>query len=216
MKKLVYMAAFCAAFALASCGGNKTTEAPEAADSAAVTGESAEEIAANLADAAVADFEAAISGSEADASKVKEVTEKIQSEITKLQEAGDAEAAAAYASKVKAFLEKNADKLKSVDATSTTLTDLVNAAASLPENVTNTAEEGADAVKADTKAAVEAAKEAGKEAATTAVENAKAKANEKANEAVETANKKADEAIQKGAEKASNAISKGLNSLTKK
>lgn len=223
MKKLVYMAAICAAFAFASCGGNKTSDAAPAADSTAATGESGVEIATNIAESAVTDLDAALSADKVEADKVKEITANIQKTVKQLEEAGKTEEAAAYASKVKAYLEKNADKIKSVDASSLTVLDVVNAAANLPQSVKDAANEGVDAVKADgsaakaaATAATEAAKEAGKAAANQAVESAKAKANEEANKAVEKANKKADEAVQKGAQKASDAISKGLNSLGKK
>ncbi len=235
MKKLVFaVATFATLTFAASCGGNKTSDANAEADSAMVDSTADEAAAANLtpeeqaaaqaADEVTAQLDQALSQENADPAKVKESVAAIQKKVEELQAAGDTKAAAAYASKVQAYLNENAEKLKSIDPQSVTVASLVSSVVNAPETAKSAAQSAKEAVEGDAaavkaaaqkagdavKAAPEAAKAAAKAKATEATNAAVNKANQKASEAVEKANKKANEAVQKGADKAAKAIGKSL------
>lgn len=210
------MVAAVAAFSFASCGGNKTNDSAAEADSTAVVAQ-----AEAAADEATAQLDAVLAGENADPAKVKEALDGIKAKVEELQAAGDTEAAAAYASKVKEYIEEHADAIKNADPSSLTVLDLVNAAANLPQSAKDAASDAANAVTSDVdaakaagKAAVEGAADAAKAAATEKVteakENAEAAAKAKVDETKQAAKDKADAAVQKGAQKASNAVNKAL------
>ena len=223
MKKIAFAAALFAAFALASCGGNKTSDQNEtAADSTELgtpVSDSTIEDAASaeqLADTYTAQLEKELAAEHPDPAKVKQISEQIRQAAETLQNSGNAEVAKAYASKVKAYVEKNAEKLKSVDPESVTVLDVVNTVANLPQSVKDAAAEGVDAVKGDGEAAKAAGKQAVNDAKATAQKAAdRAKSDVKAarDAAAKKANDKANEAVQKGAAKANEAVSKGLKKV---
>ena len=223
MKKIAFAAALFAAFALASCGGNKTSDQNEtAADSTELgtpVSDSTIEDAASaeqLADTYTAQLEKELAAEHPDPAKVKQISEQIRQAAETLQNSGNAEVAKAYASKVKAYVEKNAEKLKSVDPESVTVLDVVNTVANLPQSVKDAAAEGVDAVKGDGEAAKAAGKQAVNDAKATALKAAdRAKSDVKAarDAAAKKANDKANEAVQKGAAKANEAVSKGLKKV---
>lgn len=238
MKKIAFAAALFAAFALASCGGNKTSDQNETATDSTALGtpvsDSTIEDAASaeqLADTYTAQLEKELSSEHPDPAKVKQISEQIRQAAETLQKSGNAEVAKAYASKVKAYVEKNAEKLKSVDPESVTVLDVVNTVANLPQSVKDAAAEGVDAVKGDGEAAkaagkqaVNDAKAAAEAAGKQAVNDAKAAAQKAADKAksdvkaardaaAKKANDKANEAVQKGAAKANEAVSKGLKKV---
>lgn len=231
MKKFALAVAAFAALTFASCGGNKTSDQNEAAqndstevpvsDATIETTADAEGLADNL----TTQLDAELQKDAPDAVKVKQLTDQIKQASEALQNSGNTEVAKAYASKVKNYLEQNADKIKSIDPQSITVLDVVNAAANLPQSAKDAAAQGVDAVKADgqaAKAAAEAAKGAAESAGKQVVSDAKAAAKQTADKAkadakaagdaaVKKANDKANEAVQKGAAKASDAINKGLS-----
>lgn len=209
MKKIVYVAALFAAFAFASCAGNKTSDQNGAtADSVAVdepVGDAAIEDVAGaekLADTYMAQLDALLKEKHPDVAKLKELTSQIGAAVENLQRSGNAEVVKTYASKVKNYLEENADKLRSIDPQSVKVMDVVNAAVNLPQSVKDAAEAGIDAAKSDGQTVKETMESAGKQA----VSDAKAAHDA----AVKKANEKASEAVQKGADKANEAISNGL------
>lgn len=213
MKKIVYVAALFAAFAFASCGGNKTSDQNGAtADSVAVdepVGDAAIEDVAGaekLADTYMAQLDALLKEKHPDVAKLKELTSQIGTAVENLQRSGNAEVVKTYASKVKNYLEENADKLRSIDPQSVKVMDVVNAAVNLPQSVKDAAEAGIDAAKSDGQTVKETMESAGKQA----VDKAKADAKAAHDAAVKKANEKASEAVQKGADKANEAISNGL------
>lgn len=219
MKKIVLMAAAVAAFTFASCGGNKTSdENVENADTVAVTDSAAATAEATAAaDEATAKLDAALSAEKADPAQVSEAIEAIELKVKELQESGNTEAAAAYASKVKTYLEEHKEQLKNIDPSSLTVVDLVSAAANLPQSAKDAASEAVGAVTGDASAAKEAGKAAVedvKSAAKSAASDAKTKVEDAAKAKVEEGKakvqKKADEAVQKGAKKASDAVGKAL------
>ena len=213
MKKIVYVAALFTAFAFASCAGNKTSDQNGAtADSVAVdepVGDAAIEDVAGaekLADTYMAQLDALLKEKHPDVAKLKELTSQIGAAVENLQRSGNAEVVKTYASKVKNYLEENADKLRSIDPQSVKVMDMVNAAVNLPQSVKDAAEAGIDAAKSDGQTVKETMESAGKQA----VDKAKADAKAAHDAAVKKANEKASEAVQKGADKANEAISNGL------
>ncbi len=224
MKKIVYVAALFAAFAFASCAGNKTSDQNGAtADSVAVdepVGDAAIEDVAGaekLADTYMAQLDALLKEKHPDVAKLKELTSQIGAAVENLQRSGNAEVVKTYASKVKNYLEENADKLRSIDPQSVKVMDVVNAAVNLPQSVKDAAEAGIDAAKSDGQTVKETMESAGKQAVSDAkaagkqaVDKAKADAKAAHDAAVKKANEKASEAVQKGADKANEAISNGL------
>lgn len=219
MKKIILMVAAMAAFTFTSCGGNQTSDGNvENADTVAVEGDEAVAAeAAAAADEATSKLDAVLSAENADPSKVSEAIASIEQKVKELQESGNVEAAAAYASKVKTYLEEHKDQLKSIDPSSLTVVDLVNAAANLPQSAKDAASEAVEAVTGDAsaakeagKAAVEGAKSAATEAASKAKTDVENAAKAKVEEGKAKVQKKADEAVQKGAKKASDAVGKAL------
>lgn len=220
MKKIIYAAALFAAFTFASCGGNKTADQQQvAADSvstdAAIADGTIESVAdaESLADKITSQLDQELQSENPDPAKVKKLTEQIRQCSETLKNGENAEIAKAYASKVKAYLEQNADKIKSIDPQSVTVLDVVNAAANLPQTVKDAAAEGVDAVKGDgaaAKAASQTVKAAAQQAGQKTVSDAKANAKATTDAAVKKANDKANAAVQKGAAKATDAINKGL------
>jgi len=230
MKKLMFFAACFAALTFCSCGGNKTSDASaEAVDSTAVDadGNSVKDPAAAAA-TSTEQLDAVLNAENADPAKVKEAVAAIEKKVEEFKASGDTEAAAAYASNVKAFLTEHADQIKKIDPTSVTVLDVVNAAANLPTTATDAAKGAADAAVSDANAAKDAAKAAAstaksaaenaakntvnsaKAAATSAAASATTAATQKVEKAKSDAKKKADDAVQKGANKAASAINKAF------
>ena len=217
MKKIVYVAALFAAFAFASCAGNKTSDQNGAtADSVAVdepVGDAAIEDVAGaekLADTYMAQLDALLKEKHPDVAKLKELTSQIGAAVENLQRSGNAEVVKTYASKVKNYLEENADKLRSIDPQSVKVMDVVNAAVNLPQSVKDAAKSDGQTVKETMESAGKQAVSDAKAAGNQAVDKAKADAKAAHDAAVKKANEKASEAVQKGADKANEAISNGL------
>lgn len=110
MKKIVYVAALFAAFAFASCAGNKTSDQNGAtADSVAVdepVGDAAIEDVAGaekLADTYMAQLDALLKEKHPDVAKLKELTSQIGAAVENLQRSGNAEVVKTYAAKVRIF-----------------------------------------------------------------------------------------------------------------
>lgn len=223
MKKIVWIAATAALLgvSLTSCGGNKTQNGDaESADTTGITSD-AENAASTAADEMTSKLDAALAQGTGDPEKVKTVLADIRKKVDELTASGQSEAAAAYASKLKSYIESHADELKRIDPSTLSVLDAVNAAANLPESVKKGAEKALDAAKQAGSTAAENAKNKAVETASQAVENAKndakttaekakADAKAKANEAAANAQKKANQAIQHGAEKAASALGKAL------
>lgn len=194
MKKILFALVVFATMLFASCAGNKTTEGTQEAITEAET--QAEELTAQL--------DQVLNAETIDSETAKTLLEQVEAKIAELQAAGQAEAAAAYASKVKTYLEKNAETITEILPESSTVIETVSAAAELPENVKDAASE-----------VVDAAEDAVKETVEEAVEDTKEAAEAKKEAAVESAKAAADEAIESGVSKASDAVSKGLQNLGK-
>lgn len=221
MKKIILMAVAVAAFTFTftSCGGNNTSDAnAENADTTAVGGEEAvTDEAVSAAEEATSKLDAVLSAENVNPAKVTEAVQAIEQKVKELQESGNVEAAAAYASKVKTYLEENKEKLKNIDPSSLAVVDLVNAAANLPESAKDAASDAVEAVTGDAsaaksagKAVVEGAKSAAKSAVNEAKTNVENAAKSKVEEGKAKVQQKADEAVQKGAKKASDAVNKAL------
>lgn len=230
MKKMMFLAALFAALTFSSCGGNKTSDATDAAaDTTALDANGNSVVDPEAAAITTTEkLDSVLNAKDADPAAVKEAVASIEQKIEELKASGNTEAAAAYASKVKTYLTEHAEEIKKIDPTSVTVLDVVNAATNLPANATDAAKEAANAVTSDAAAAKEAAKtaagaakSAAESAAKSTVDNAKNKATsaaasatsaatKKVESAKSDAKKKADDAVQKGATKAAGAINKAL------
>lgn len=211
MKKLFAMAAFAAAMIFSACTGNKTSEEAlnfEKATPEAVVNALAEKVQAG------------------DATAITTALETVQTELSKLIDAGNVEKVTEYVAKIKTFVEENAEVLKGFNIDVTPLTAVFEQAKALPgsaeqaaqdavEDAQDAAEEAVegavsevegavnDAVNTANKA-VNDAVDAGKKAANDAVDAANKTANkavEDANKAVEDGKNKANQAIQDAADK---------------
>ena len=155
MKKMMFAVALVAAFTFASCG-SKSQSAQPAADSTAV------------ADSAAAGASAQVSPetSKMLGTLTAQVSQAIGAKNPKalttaladmaatyktLVNAGKLDEAKAYGEHVKAFVNKNAESLKSVAATAgnTTINDLVTSIKNLPTTAETTADEAKAAVSSD-------------------------------------------------------------------
>lgn len=185
MKKIFIMV--CAAIALVSCGG-KT--APSAADVVSDTTEDVTAVAAKTANEAADKAVEAITTAldeqlkAGDAKTLAKTLASAKATVEKLQSEGKTEEAAAYASKIKEYVDKNKEALTTAAKGDMTVADLVNGIANLPASV----QQGAAAAKAAVKAHAEAAKKAAEAHAAAKVEEGKQKvrdaANKKVNEAL--------------------------------
>ena len=193
MKKLFAMAAFAAAMCFGACTGNKTAE--EALDFEKATPEA---VVSALAEKVQA----------GDATAITQAIETVQTQLSKLLDAGNVEKVTEYAAKIKAFVEENAEVLKGFNIDVTPLTNVLDQAAVLPgaavdatQGAAEDAVDGAvDAVEGavnDAVDAVEGAVNDAVDAGQKAVDDA-AKAGQKA---VDDAKAKTNDAIQKTADK---------------
>ena len=195
MKKFFAMAAI-AAMCLIGCTGNKVAEDLdfEKATPEAVVSALAEKLQAG------------------DATTISAALETVQTQLSKLVDAGNVEKVTEYAAKIKTFIEENAEALKSFNIDVTPLTKVFDQVAALPGAAVDAAQDAAedavegavndavDAAQGAVNDAVDAAKgavndavDAGKKAANDAVDAGKA--------AVDDAKAKTNDAIQKAADK---------------
>ena len=170
MKKFFAMAAVAAMF-LTACTGNKIAEDLdfEKATPEAVVSALAEKVQAG------------------DATAISAALETVQTQLSKLVDAGNIEKVSQYAAKIKAFVEENAEALKNFNIDVTPLTKVIDQVAALPGAAVDEAQSAAeDAVEG----AVDEAQDA-VEGAVDAVEGA-------VNDAVDAANKAANDAVEAG------------------
>lgn len=164
------MAAVAAMF-LTACTGNKIAEDLdfEKATPEAVVSALAEKVQAG------------------DATAISAALETVQTQLSKLVDAGNIEKVSQYAAKIKAFVEENAEALKNFNIDVTPLTKVIDQVAALPGAAVDEAQSAAeDAVEG----AVDEAQDA-VEGAVDAVEGA-------VNDAVDAANKAANDAVEAG------------------
>lgn len=189
MKKLFALAAFAAAMIFSACTGNKTVEEDldfEKATPEAVVSALAEKLQAG------------------DATTITTAIEAVQTQLNKLLENADVEKVTAYATQIKAFIDENAETLKSFNIDVTPLTNLFDQVKALPASAEDaatdaleSAQEEAEGVVNDAvdavQSAVDDAVDAGQKAVNDAVDAGKA--------AVEEGKAKTNEAIQNAADK---------------
>lgn len=117
MKKILFVAATFAALTIitTACGGNKTSDAENNADTSAVVSDSASadnasalettpEAASSAADEAIAQLNAATAKGQENPEQVKQTINQVKQKIQELQASGNQEAAKAYASKLQSYL----------------------------------------------------------------------------------------------------------------
>jgi len=197
MKKIIVCAMAFMALTFASCGnkqnGGQTPETDSIANVAAdENGGEAEAVASDLK-------------AKLDAKDSKGFSEAVASakqKIDELVKAGKVEEAKAYASKVKQFIDENAETIKQVTNGNETINSIVSTISALPASAGDAVDAAGEAVKTDAENAVKSAKEA----AETKVAETKEAAKQKANDAVENAKQKTNEAVDKAASKALNKL----------
>ena len=191
MKKFFAMAAVAAMF-LTACTGNKIAEDLdfEKATPEAVVSALAEKVQAG------------------DASAINAALETVQTQLSKLVDAGNIEKVSQYAAKIKAFVEENAEALKNFNIDVTPLTKVFDQVAALPgatvEEAQGAAEDAVEGAVDAAEDAVEGAVDAAKGAVNDAVDAAKGAVNDAVDAgkaAVEEGKAKTNEAIQNAADK---------------
>lgn len=191
MKKLFAMAAVAAMF-LTACTGNKIAEDLdfEKATPEAVVSALAEKVQAG------------------DATAISAALETVQTQLSKLVDAGNIEKVSQYAAKIKAFVEENAEALKNFNIDVTPLTKVIDQVAALPgaavEEAQSAAEDAVEGAVDEAQGAVEGAVDAVEGAVNDAVDAANKAANdavEAGKAAVEEGKAKTNEAIQNAADK---------------
>ena len=170
------MAAFAAAMIFSACTGNKTAE--EALDFEKASPEA-------VVNALVEKVQAG------DATAITAALETVQTELSKLIDAGNVEKVTEYAAKIKTFVEENAEALKSFNIDVTPLTAVFDQVKALPGNAEQAAQD-----------AVEGAQDAAEEA----VEGAVNEVEGAVNDAVDAANKAANDAVDAGKKAANDAV----------
>jgi len=191
MKKFFAMAAVAAMF-LTACTGNKIAEDLdfEKATPEAVVSALAEKVQAG------------------DATAINAALETVQTQLSKLVDAGNIEKVSQYAAKIKAFVEENAEALKNFNIDVTPLTKVIDQVAALPgaavEEAQSAAEDAVEGAVDEAQGAVEGAVDAVEGAVNDAVDAANKAANdavEAGKAAVEEGKAKTNEAIQNAADK---------------
>lgn len=201
MKKLFIMAIACVAMGFASCG-NKTAENVDGADSAAIDSVlSADDVVSALGEKLQANDPAALAA----------LAQQAQQTIADLIAKGDTAMAKEYASKIKEFVNTNAEKIKTIAAGNETINGLVNTVQAT--SISDLASQAAAAVKADATQAANEVKDAANEKVEDAKNAAKEKVNEAVNEQVDAAKNKANEQVDAAKNKANEAANKAMNKL---
>ena len=212
MKKIFIMV--CAAIALVSCGG-KT--APSAADvvsdtveQATAQTEEAEQVAA--AEAVTAQLDEQLKTG--DAKTLAKTLASAKATVEKLQSEGKTEEAAAYASKIKEYVDKNKEALTTAAKGDMTVADLVNGIANLPASVQQGAAAAKAAVNADAAKVAsdaDAAGKAAKQAAETKIKEDAAAVKAHAEAAKKAAEAHAAAKVEEGKQKIRDAANKKVN-----
>ena len=200
MKKLFALAAFAAAMIFSACTGNKTVEEDldfEKATPEAVVSALSEKLQAG------------------DATTITTAIEAVQTQLNKLLENADVEKVTAYATKIQAFIEENAEALKGFNIDVTPLTNVLDQIKALPGNAEDAAQDAVESAQEEAEGivndavdavqgAVDDAVDAGQKAVNDAVEAGQKAVNdatEAGKKAVEDGKAKTNDAIQKAADK---------------
>ena len=191
MKKLFALAAFAAAMIFGAC----TNKIEEGLDFSKA---SADEVVSALAEKLQT----------GDATVITKALETVQTQLSKLLKGTDVAKVTEYATKIKAFVEENAEALKSFNVDVTPLTKVFDEVAALPGAAADAAQDAAeDAVEGAVDAAqdaVDGAVDAVEGAVNDAVDAAKGAVNDAVDAgkaAVEEGKAKTNEAIQDAADK---------------
>lgn len=197
MKKVFVCAIAFMALTFTSCGNKQNGNAAQTdslTDTTAIAADGTD--AEALANEMKAKLEAK------DANGLNEIVTSAKQKIEELVKAGKIEEAKAYASKVKQFVDENAEAIKTVTNGDETISSIVSTISALPSNAENAVEAAGNAVKSDAENAVESAKGA----AETKVNEAKEAAKQKATDEVNKAKDKANEKVNKAASDALNKL----------
>lgn len=206
MKKVFIFAFAFMALTCASCGNKQAGNAPQAdsvaTDSVAIVDNADPEAIAS-------DLQTKLEAK--DSEGFKQAVEIAKQKIDELVKAGNVEEAQAYASKVKAFVDENAETIKQLAGGNETVSSLVNTINALPASAESAVNEAGEAVKADAQQAVDDAKSAAK----AKVEEAKSAASAKVDETKTKAKQKAADEVNKAKDKANQEVNKAANKALK-
>lgn len=201
MKKILVCAMAIMALSFTNCGNKQSGNADTAVDSLANETEAvATDAIESEAEALANDMKTKLD--EKDSKGFSDIVATAKQKIDELVKEGKVEEAKAYASKVKQFVDENAETIKQVTNGNETINSIVSTISALPTDAQNAVDEAATAVKSDAENAVKSAKDA----AETKASEAKEEAKKKANEAVDNAKQKANDAVDKAANKALNKL----------
>lgn len=206
MRKLFVCAVAFAALTLTSCGNKQSGNAAPTdsiADTAAVV-DNAE------GEAVAGEMKAKLEAG--DAEGFSTIVTEAKAKIDQLVKEGKVEEAKAYASKVKQFIDENAETIKQVTGGNETVSSIVSAIGAIPSSAEDAVNAAGEAVKSDAENAVNSAKEA----AENKVNEAKDAAKQKANEEVDKAKQKANDAVDKAKQKANDEVNKAANKALNK
>ena len=196
MKKLFFLAVAGTLLGLASCG-NKTAENTELVDSTATVDATVD------ADAIVNQLNEKLNAD--DPAAMATLAQQAQQTIADLIAKGDTAQAKEYASKIKAFIDSNSEKVKKIASGNETINGLINTVSQA--SITDIANQAAAAVKAD---ATQAANEV-KDATDKKVEEAKDAAKQKVNDQVDAAKQKANDQIDAAKQKANDKVNEATD-----
>lgn len=207
MRKLFVCAIAFAALAMTSCGNKQSGNAAPTdsiADTTVVAADSEE------GDAVANEMKSKLEAG--DANGLNTVVAQAKAKIDELVKEGKVEEAKAYASKVKQFVDENAETIKQLTGGNETISTIVSTISSLPSSAEDAVNAAGDAVKSDAENAVNAAKDA----AETKVNEAKDAAKQKVDEAKDAAKQKATDEVNKAKQKANDEVNKAANKALNK
>lgn len=192
MKKLLAMAAFAAAIIFGACTG-KVEEGLDFSKA------SADEVVSALA-------EKVQSG---DATVIKEAIETVQAQLNKLLEGTDVSKVTEYATKIKAFINENAETLKSLNIDVAPLTKVFDQVQALPGAAVDAAQGAAEDAVESAQEQVEGAVGDAVDAAQGAVNDAVETGKKAVNDAVDAGKKAVNDAVDAGKKAADDAANAG-------
>ncbi len=200
MKKIILFSFVVAALALASCG-NKSDANAEGSENDSTAVDPTE---------VIGDMKTMLDANNAEG--FNEIVSTTQEKIESLMKEGKVEEAQAYASKLKEFIDENAETIKSVAGNDETVNSIINTISNIPESASESLKE----IEGDVKDKIENAAEDAVEDVKQEIEGAVEDAKQKANEAVEDAKQKASDAVDNAVEDAKKKTNNAINDAASK
>lgn len=197
MKKLFAMATFAAAMIFGACTGNKVEEGLDFSKA------SADEVVSALAEKVQT----------GDATAINAAIETVQAQLSKLMEGTDVAKVSEYATKIKAFVEENAEALKNFNIDVTPLTAVIDQVAALPGAAVDEAQSAAEEAVEGAQEQVEGAVNEAVDAAQGAVNDAVSAGQKAVNDAVNAGQKAVNDAVSAGQKAVNDAANAGAKAV---